>query len=189
MRRCRRPYHRSRAGTRLFHRVHLIVSDFASRNCAQSCIGQQYHCTTGLFNIAIKCVTDNGPTQANSNNNELNCALLNCRPAVNKTQDVEVEITINNLDIITLTETWIKDDDHTTPTLLCPNIFYIVSFPRGNRTDGGIALLYKQYIKVTSHNIYRYPSMECKDFKINSSKHNDKLHLVLVYRPRRQECT
>ena len=112
----RRPYCRSRAGTRLFHRVYSIITHFASRNSVQSCIGNQYHHTTGLFNIPIKCVTDNRLKQTNSI--ELNSVLHNCRSADNKTQDIKVEITKTNLVIIALTDTWIKDDDYTTPTLL-----------------------------------------------------------------------
>ena len=94
-----------------------------------------------------------------------------------------METTKNNLDIIILTKTWIKDDDQITPMLLCPIGFNIVSYPRGNRMGGGIGLLNKKDIKVTPHKMYRYPSMEFTDFKINISKNNDKLHLTLIYRP------
>ena len=48
---------------------------------------------------------------------------------------------------------------------------------------GGIALLYKEYIKVTSHKTYRNLSMECTDFMINNIKHIEKLHLILIYKP------
>ena len=80
-------------------------------------------------------------------------------------------------------ETWLKDDDHTTPTLLCPNGFNIISYHRGNSKGGGIALLHKKDTKITPHKTYRYPSMECTHFKINISRCNYKLHLILIFRP------
>ena len=51
---------------------------------------------------------------------DLHSALINCRSVVNKTQDIQLELVHNNLDLCILTETWIREDDTTTPGRLCP---------------------------------------------------------------------
>ena len=45
---------------------------------------------------------------------------MNCRSVKNKTQEIQVELTSNNLDVCVLTETWIKEDDNITDTRQCP---------------------------------------------------------------------
>ena len=52
---------------------------------------------------------------------DLHSALINCRSVVNKTQDIQLELVLNNLDLCILTETWIREDGTTTPGRLCPS--------------------------------------------------------------------
>ena len=102
----------------------------------------------------------------------INCALINCRSAIKKTSGIKVDITEQKLDLYALTETLIKEDDTITPLYLCPPNYEALSFPRSNRTGGGIALIYNKCIDVKKDTVYSYKSMECTDFCINH-QHKD----------------
>ena len=44
----------------------------------------------------------------------IHCALINCRSVINKSTDLQVELVQKKVDICSLMETWIKEDDTTT---------------------------------------------------------------------------
>ena len=50
----------------------------------------------------------------------IHCALINCRLIINKSTDLQVELVQNKIDICSLTETWIKEDDTTAEFQICP---------------------------------------------------------------------
>ena len=51
---------------------------------------------------------------------QIHCALINCRSFVNKSTEIQVELVQNRIDICSLTETWIRDDDTAAETQICP---------------------------------------------------------------------
>ena len=53
------------------------------------------------------------------NHDTISGVLMNCRSVTNKTQEIQVELTNNNLDVCVLTEMWIKEDDNVTPMQGC----------------------------------------------------------------------
>ena len=73
----------------------------------------------------------------------------------NKINDIKHEIYNHNLDLCALTETWIKEDENNTiPNHLCPSGYNNISIPRINRTEGGIALVYKSNLDVKINSSY-----------------------------------
>ena len=70
--------------------------------------------------------------------------LLNCQSAVNKTQTIKSELIINDLDFLGLTETWIKEDDLTSPKCLCPSGYKIKTTSGRNRIGGEIAIIHHE---------------------------------------------
>ena len=105
-----KPYRRSRGGQNIFHRIHILLTS----------LRHQQH--TGIplninkSNLKIIQSVNNYPGK----NKSLQCATINCRSVINKSADLKVEISNNNIDLCALTETWIKEDDTITPLELCP---------------------------------------------------------------------
>ena len=115
------------------------------------------------------------------NHDTISGALINCRSVTNKTQEIQVELTNNNLDVCVLTETWIKEDDNITPARLCPNGYKSLSISRPDRTGKGIAIVFKKDLNVTKACTTTYIIMEMATFQININNHV--INLVTIYRP------
>ena len=79
----------------------------------------------------------------------IHSALINCRSVVNKTQDNQLELVNNNLDLCILTETWIKEGDNVIPTSLCPGGYKSLSIPRHDKVGGGTAIIYKSKFNIS----------------------------------------
>ena len=123
IRKYHQPYRRNRAGKHLFHRIHMVVTQYRKNKPNRS---------VNINNLASlkRCIVS-GKVYTISG------ALLNCRSIVNKTQDLQVEIATNNYDLCALTETWIKEDDTLTSHRMCPPGYSVTSVPRTNRTWEG----------------------------------------------------
>ena len=114
-----RPYRRSRAGSKLFHKITSIISQH--RNEITESLSNSVHNSAlirrgGMFNTAEQPYT-------------LKCGLLNCQSVVNKTQLIQTEVSVNKLDICTLTETWIKKDDKLNMHHMCPSGYKCIALP------------------------------------------------------------
>ena len=83
------------------------------------------------------------------NHDTISGVLMNCRSVTNKTQEIQVKLTNNNLDVCVLTEMWIQEDNNITPARLCPNRYKSLSISRPDRTGGGIAIVFKKDLSVT----------------------------------------
>ena len=112
---------------------------------------------------------------------DLHSALINCRSVVNKTQEIQLELVINNLDLCILTETWIKECDTITPTRLCPNGYKSLSISRQDRVGGGIAIVYKHELNISLASNQPFKTMELSCFSISTG--NKLINLITIYRP------
>ena len=93
-------------------------------------------------------------------------ALINCRSVVNKTQDIHMELTQNDLDVCVSTETWIKEDDNLTVHQICPNGYKASSVPRKDITGGGITVVYREIYQVKTLIQHAFVNMESAGFKV-----------------------
>ena len=73
---------------------------------------------------------------------------LNARSCKNKTIEINDLIVESNADVIFISETWLKDKDNITVTALLPNNFDIVYRNRKFREGGGVAIIYRNCLKV-----------------------------------------
>ena len=112
---------------------------------------------------------------------DLHSALINCRSVVNKTQEIQLELVNNNLDLCIWTETWIKECDTITPTRLCPNGYKPLSISRQNRVGGGIAIVYKSELNTSTARGQPFKTMESSCFSISTG--NRLINLITIYRP------
>ena len=112
---------------------------------------------------------------------QVHCALINCRSAVNKSTELQVELVQNRIYICSLTETWIRDGDTAAEIQICPPGYKVISVPRFNRQGGGIAIVYRDSITIQRSNTYNYAKMECSDFAV--SLPGLTLNMAVIYRP------
>ena len=111
----------------------------------------------------------------------IHCALINCRSVIKKSADLQIELVHNKVDICFLMETWIKEDDRTTESEICPLGYKAISVLRSNKQGGGIAIVYKDSIMTWRSNTYDYSPMECMELAV--SLPGLSLKLAVIYRP------
>jgi exonuclease III len=109
---------------------------------------------------------------------------LNAQSVRNKTDLIRDIVLEHDIDILSLTETWLttkdKDDVHIKGLSLPGYEFH--HMPRkGNRGYGGVAVLHKANIKVIKSNVYKADSFENMQIKFNTGSRC--LDLVTLYRP------
>ena len=73
----------------------------------------------------------------------------------------------SDLDICTITETWLKEDDEIGKVALTPEGYEILSSPHPIRLGGGFAVIYKEDLKVTKSWEHHFGTCECTDYKIS----------------------
>ena len=100
---------------------------------------------------------------------------------MNKSMELQVELVQNRIDICSLTETRIRDDNTAAETQICPPGYKAISVPRSNRWGGGIAIVYRDFITIQRSNTYDYTTIECSDFAV--SLPGLSLNLTVIYRP------
>ena len=111
----------------------------------------------------------------------LNCALINCRSIINKTQELQLKTKENDLDICVITETWIIYDDNLTHLHMCLDDYKALSLPRQDCMGGGIAIMFRNHLNIKEGNRYEFTSMECMDYILTLPKIMTKLGVI--YRP------
>ena len=120
-----KPYRGSRGGQNLFHQIHTLLT--SSRH--QQHIGNLNSPPT-INGANLKTIHLVNNTIGKTKN--LQCATINCRSIVNKSADLKVEISNNNINLCALTETWIREDDTITPLELCSLGYKSISMPQQN---------------------------------------------------------
>ena len=86
-----------------------------------------------------------------------------------------------DLDICAITETWLKENDEIGKAALKPEGYEILSSPCPIRSGGGIAVIDKEYLKVTKSWKHHFGTCECTDYKISFD--HSSYSLGLFYRP------
>ena len=99
------------------------------------------------------------------------------------TQAIQSELFTHNLDICALTETWIKSGGNLTPTHICPPGYNSMPEPRQDKMGGGIAIVYKEALKITKQEAPKYQTVELAEFKIKPCTSLPATTLTIIYRP------
>ncbi len=141
-----------------------------------------------LFYLLLLC----GDVEINPGPNSfnfLNCAHLNVRSAstinknINKPTLICELISDYKLDILTLSETWFTEN--TLPSILnsfIPNGYSLLQTPRpSNKSGGGVAVIYRSFLKATIIHNHTYSSFETIGLKFTIS--NSNFNLYTIYRP------
>ena len=110
-------------------------------------------------------------------------ALVNCRSVLNKTFILNDFFCRHDLDLLLLTETWIVAGVGESAAFgeLCPTNCSFVSTPRCVGRGGGVALVYKNAVKIRSLPTETYSTFELQCMTVESKTNS--LVCVLIYRP------
>ena len=111
----------------------------------------------------------------------LSFAFVNCHSVVNKIPDLQYELCNRKVNLCCLAETGIKDDDTTTPCLVPPGGYKIVSYPKPDCTGGGVALVCTSKLDLIRSRKYTFQAIECADFSLKYK--SETLHVIIIYRP------
>ena len=87
---------------------------------------------------------------------KIKVGLANCQSVRKKTDEIIDYIIDYDIDIMTFTETWLKDDGSDQRTIgdLTPSGYCFKHVPRSGRVGGGVGVLYKHPLalqKLTAH--------------------------------------
>lgn len=94
----------------------------------------------------------------------LNMALVNARSICNKTFILNDFLTRHHLDMLFLTETWVSAGELSVFEELCPPDCCFISTPRSAGRGGGVAMVFKQSLKILTVSVRRYSSFELQHY-------------------------
>ena len=107
--------------------------------------------------------------------------LMNTQSIRNKTADFVDYVCENKLDLVAVTETWLKATDDSIRAQLCPTGCKFLDKPCKNCCGGGTALLYRDSIKTFMTNSGQKESFEFSEWVILLSSSNN-IRLIIIYR-------
>ncbi|MGL4905830.1 MAG: endonuclease/exonuclease/phosphatase family protein, partial [Plesiomonas sp.] len=117
----------------------------------------------------------------------LKLGLLNIRSLTPKAVIINEIITDNSLDVICLTETWLKPNDYFGLNESCPPGYCYKNKCRPTGRGGGVATIYRDILNVTQKTNYKFNSFEFLILNVTLSDISKKsllsLALATVYRP------
>lgn len=110
-------------------------------------------------------------------------ATINCTSVCNKTDQIIDLISDQEIDLLIITESWIRNNETDISVLnaITPCKYKLFSLPRKHKRGGGIIIIYRDYIEpvfTDFSNVRTSESLNCK-FKVN----NQKINLLAIYHP------
>jgi hypothetical protein len=123
------------------------------------------------------------PTTTNLHFVHLNtCSISSITPFLDKPAVLQEFISDEAIEILTLSETWLSPDTlPSTLTALTPPNFLILSNPRCTGRGGGVAIIYRSYLKITKFDIPSFPTFEALCIKVTISSKS--YTILTIYRP------
>ena len=114
----------------------------------------------------------------------LSCALINARSIMNQGQQLSQLITNNDIGLVCITETWEQPNEKGRSALekCCPEGYTCDSVPRTSGRGGGLAVIYRDQLKLEPIPCDTYGS--CEIMKLTVKCDNTAcIDLVIIYRP------
>ncbi|KAK6181912.1 hypothetical protein SNE40_009690 [Patella caerulea] len=118
------------------------------------------------------------------NNDKLKLCLLNSRSVRNKSIELNQYILDESIDILLITETWLKDNDTIVINEILPPDYDILFENRQTSRGGGLGIIFRQSLSLKQFN-----SSEIKSFKsfehigFNLRQNNVSVQIIALYRP------
>ena len=168
-------YRRKRASKQVFKRIRKIQSRVSDRK--QTVCGRKN--TDGRNTSNLRALENLGRLSKIVTN--VKCGLLNARSVCNKLPNFHEYMNHSKLDLCCVTETWIREDDSQTSSMLAPEGFSSEILCRKNQTGGGLAVVYNSKLKIHKCSTPELKSMECIHIKITQTM-VPAIDLLLIYR-------
>ena len=175
IRKYKRPYKRSRAGEKLFFKIHTVLTQWRKTRSTK--------CDTGSNLSNLIEVRTIPVTNKSAHTCQLKCALLNSHSIINEIQDIHIELCTNNINFCALIETWIKEDDMLTLNRMCPKGYDSTSIPRSDKAGGGLAVAYKKDLNVLVQKSGKTNTMEYLAVTLKGDSHESSHNINVIYRP------
>lgn len=134
----------------------------------------QIHCVNTHINTA-------NSTNFRNSERKITFSLLNAQSVRNKTANIMDYIVERKVDLLAITETWLKSNDDAVKAECLPSTYKISDYPRLNRSGGGLALIHRDDISVQEKEAGEKESFEFAEWKLATK--TSKVSLILVYRP------
>lgn len=166
-----------------------ISTNYAICSALQQKAFNRYHSTFHSSQILRNLVDiQRAPIEASTttaSSKLVDLVLLNSRSIRNKTLLIKDFVVDHNIDLLALTETWLRqgDEDQTVVNEICPSGYNLLHVPRVSRAGGGVALMYKRCFKIIEKPLER-PSFSSFEHILLSLRYSSTdITLVIVYRP------
>jgi exonuclease III len=120
--------------------------------------------------------------QDNGNKLNLSVSLMNCQSIGNKTSEIVDYVIDHDVDVVALTETWLKADDQDNAKSIgdvTPDGYTFKHVARSGRKGGGVGLLFRKTLSVKVTPV-KVKSFECMDACITTG--GVTLRIIVVYR-------
>ncbi|CAB4019830.1 Hypothetical predicted protein [Paramuricea clavata] len=108
----------------------------------------------------------------------INFCLLNTRSINRKELCINDYVSENDIDILAMTETWLREDDEFSIAEICPMGYHFYHVTRKNARGGGVGLLLKKYIKVKKQSQRKFSSFEYIDVTLNCHFFSNKIAII-----------
>jgi hypothetical protein len=174
----------SKRGKIIYARDELLLlgKTFLSSEVSSRISGTTWD-TINLLGLTTAKKTKRGKRGGKKKEGKLKCALINARSVCNKATEINDYITDRNLDVLYITETWLKGNERDNVVLaeLLPPNFDIIQKARRQGRGGGVALIHRKDISVKLCESKQYDSFEHILTKLVASSLT--YHVITLYRP------
>ena len=108
-------------------------------------------------------------------------SLLNVRSVRNKALIVKDYVVDNDIDVLAITETWLRPGDHDAVEIgtLCPTGYRFMHVPRLSSRGGGIGLLFKDSLRINDSLCNTFQSFEIMDVRLRNV---ECVRILIIYR-------
>ena len=112
----------------------------------------------------------------------LQLGLFNARSLNNKALAVKDYVVDHELDLLALTETWIKADSTSTISEICPRGFNFYHTPRASRRGGGVGLMFNKSLKILKQQVENFRSFEAMEVLLHTQSSSVPVRIIILYR-------
>ena len=158
-----------RAGNRHQRSIPVVISSYRKHHCVSS------------NHVNMENIT---PIHLSTFNTELKMCTLNARSVRNKTTEIYDYIIDHDIDVLGVTETWLKSGSQDKITIgnLTPSGYTLHHVPRSKRKGGGVALIFRENFKITAKKTANsFKSFEYMERQLVSG--SSTFQIAIVYRP------
>ena len=109
--------------------------------------------------------------------------LINSRSMCNKAEFLVDYITSHDIDIMCITETWLRSEDTASASAITPSGYNLEHAARSNGRGGGVGVLFRSSFHIDHSQLLPASSFECLDLQPRCRSVSSTLRLFGVYRP------